>query len=203
MNRTSASAFACIVLGAVSCGHPDRAVEENRQSPIGNASAFFLATICRQPDSSQDMRSKWIPAVDPGRAEGREMVCVDLARTIQLREDLFRMFVVGESENYIELSCTHPASTIGGLPPGQGELALVADNKVMSTFRYLDFSEVVRSCGLVPISDLNVAVDTCEDVRSMLNGDTASCTKVCDAEVQSELDKVCIVINGAPPGLTK
>jgi hypothetical protein len=146
-----------------------------------------------------------LPVMDVVRAEGRKRVCVDFESPIPLSESIFRTFVVGPDENYIQLECQKSAvaSRTFESMGDSGELALIVEGEVVSTYHYLDKHAVRQSCGLIPTSDLNVAMDICEAVVGRLSGDAKPCAQICDLKETSDLADVCFVANAeAPPAKT-
>jgi len=191
----SGVAVACAPSAKESISH-DNDVESTKDANT----KFFMAIICAE-ERNLEANHILLPVVDASRAEGRDRVCVDKSKQLSFDEAIFRILVIGPHENYIQLQCGDKAKasrTINTMPEG-GELALVVDKEVISTYHYLDKHSLVAGCGVIPASDLNVAVDVCEDVISRLNGNEKDCSSVCDAEVSPDLGKICLVANAKSP----
>lgn len=198
-SRLVISILALLVAGCES--GMDASADNSEVAKNGSTiSRLFLSPVCSS-GSESDVASQTLRVIDTRRTEGRSEVCINPSLRIPMVEGVFRVYPIGHDENYISLRCEETDSATRALStiPNAGELALVVDDEIISTYHYLDSGEVARACGRIPSSDLEAAMDLCEEVAVRLGHDKDECAQICDLNTSSDLLDVCLVANAKSP----
>lgn len=170
---------------------------EDRVSTV-HIEAFF-APLCDEamnPADALELRS-----IDLSGTQGLEKVCIDSSAKRGVNPDVTRVHIISADHIVIELECArnYVRDEAFARMPEEGQVALVLGNKVHSIFNYLDKSDLIGQCGIIPSAELLDAIEFCESFQSASGGNARACESYCDAKGDQPVSEVCVVGGGAGP----
>lgn len=179
---------------AVSCTQAAPTASTPRpEAPL--SSKLYLAKECDESTRREDRVT--LVSADLSKTSGKSQLCVDLNAKLLLDAEKIHIKPKAADEIYVEIPCQSAEGLSKSLQalPTAGRLVLVAENKAINTFSYLDKRDLMRKCVVFPKSDLEESISFCESVRGALKKSTEECTRFCDAKKESVIPDVCVVGN--------